>query len=710
LEAVEKFDSYKNFDRDSRSLATVFDADKYRFEQWGRAVGIKEGKLSDPHHPALDDAKNLAVVHKLLASIRDFCSGEDDASYHRPTPADSTFLKDGPLSTRQAQPRHGLPADSKLRRVGWAFSGKTKRTGHVQTFAVLVQYLYSVVPPDDTNGTPSGHGARNYGPAHLHDTYLNDGPWFTEIRDLMRKAEEETRAETKRDLRAWLGSPSPNDVYDDSIQKRLDGTCEWILARAEFRNWLSPGAPPGASKLLWINGPAGYGKTILCAKLVEVISSAPQTPTAHFFLSSKSEGRHDPFLAIRSWLAAMTSQSQAALDVVRKRRLAQHEQLATRATIIQLFREVVQTVPFCTFVLDGLDECTWVGESFIGSDSVARFLEDLRQAIDNTSARILVVSRNESEIRQGLMRYSGFSEYKISLEDVCADNIAYSRSIVDNKLSNKDEPTRLSISQRMADRCHGQFQWLKMQEDFLKKWRNRKQLEKDIDETPAGLDSLYDRNWDRIERLRDVERRRAFSLLRWAAFALRPLTVCEIAEAVLINDDWDDLPVDELPDSVDDYYIDSEILGLCGSLIEVRGTSPGSSAGSRKIHLAHFSVKQYLLCKIPSRQATLLANESLRASNEVIEGITLAKLCLRYITFQRVWDGSLPEERDRIGTSFREYAAEYWYQHTDVSNTKDEALLEAMNALFDGRAQTWESWRQWFDVNSEDLQPDASET
>ncbi|GKT51786.1 uncharacterized protein ColSpa_11967 [Colletotrichum spaethianum] len=33
LEAVEKFDSYKNFGRDSRSLATLFDTDKHRFEQ-----------------------------------------------------------------------------------------------------------------------------------------------------------------------------------------------------------------------------------------------------------------------------------------------------------------------------------------------------------------------------------------------------------------------------------------------------------------------------------------------------------------------------------------------------------------------------------------------------------------------------------------------------------------------------------------------------
>ncbi|WYZ35989.1 hypothetical protein EsH8_X_000636 [Colletotrichum jinshuiense] len=615
LEAVERFDSYKNFGRDSRSLAIQFEADKHRFEQWGRAVGIENGKLSDSHHPALDDTQKLAIVHKLLASIQDFGS----------------------------------------------------------------------------------------------DAVLIDGPLLDEIRSFLHKAEEEMRAGIKRDLRAWLGCPSPNDLYEDSIQKRLDGTCDWILARQTFCNWLTPDNSAAVANVLWINGPAGFGKTILCARLVEILLSRLQTPVAHFFLSSKFEGRDDPFMAIRSWIAEVTIYSEAALDVVWKRRLAQHEQVATRATIIRLFREVLQTVPFCNFVLDGLDECTWLGENRNSRDSVACFLEELRQAISNTTARVLIVSRNEPEIRQGLLRFSGFSEYVISPEDVHADNIAYSKSIVDNKLPNKDKSTRLSVSQKMTERCNGQFQWLKMQESFLRKGRNRKQLEKDIDETPAGLDSLYDRNWERIEGLRDMERKRALSLLRWAAFALRPLTVCEITEAVLINDDCNDLLLDEMPDSIDDDYIESEILGLCGSLIEVQGTLSESLPGSRKIHLAHFSVKEYLLYRISLQGSVFLANENLRASYEAVESTTLAKLCLRYIGFHSVWDDSLTGEKDQIGISFRNYAAEYWYQHTGMSKTADKTLVEAINAFFDGQVRTWQSWIQWFDANNEDLQAEATE-
>ncbi|KAF6844647.1 ankyrin repeat domain-containing protein 52 [Colletotrichum musicola] len=713
LDAVQRFDSYKNYGRDSRSLAAQFDADKHRLEQWGQAVGINTAKLSDTHHPLLDNQKTLSLVHRLLVSIQDFCSSADDAIEQQP------LLVDGEFPTNKllfARPRQEAPTDSKWRKLAWALRGKTKRTDQVQTFALLVQCLYNVVPPDDAKGIRLGYDGCGYGPAHLQtpdNAPKLHGVSNGQISENLSPEEGPSSAETKRDLRAWLRCPSsPNDLYDDAIQKRLDGTCEWILTQDVIRDWLSRNVSPSASQMMWINGPAGFGKTVLCAKLVEVLSSTLQTPVAYFFLSSRFEGSDDPFMAIRSWIADVMSQSQAALEVVHRRRLAQHEQAATRATIFKLFREVLQAVPCCTFVLDGLDECTWGEETRNGGVSVVRFLDELRQAVADTTTRILVVSRNELEIRQGLTQYPGFSEYTISPEDVRADNMAYSISIVNNKLRNKDEPTKRSISQRMADRCNGQFQWLKMQETSLRKGRNKKQLERDIDETPAGLDHLYDRNWEKIERLQKDERKRAFGLLRWAAFSVRPLTICEITEAVLVDDDCDDLPIEDMPDAIDDDYIESEILGVCGSLIEVRSAALETSPGSRVIHLSHFSVKQYLLGKITSQEAGPLVKQWWGCpSNEGIENCKLAKLCLRYISFPQVWGGFFAEEKGRIGPSFRDYAAGSWFQHAATNEAKntDTALVASMNALFDRSSQTWDAWSRWYDNNCEGSQPNATE-
>lgn len=150
----------------------------------------------------------------------------------------------------------------------------------------------------------------------------------------------------------------------------------------------------------------------------------------------------------------------------------------------------------------------------------------------------MVVSRDESEIRRSLMDVTDteFVEYRISPEDVRGDTASYSRSIVDGKLSNKSQDIRTDISERMANRCEGQFLWLKMQGDSLSGGLNKKPLQGAIEETPTGLSSLYDRNWEKLNWLPTRDRLRALSLLRWAAFALRPLTVFEILAKVPIKD------------------------------------------------------------------------------------------------------------------------------------------------------------------------------
>jgi hypothetical protein len=73
----------------------------------------------------------------------------------------------------------------------------------------------------------------------------------------------------------------------------------------------------------------------------------------------------------------------------------------------------------------------------------------------------------------------------------------------------------------------------------------------------------------KISHLLDKDKLYALSILRWVAFALHPLTIVEITKALLIVDDnCEDLLVDKLLDAINKDYVSSEILGLCGSLLE----------------------------------------------------------------------------------------------------------------------------------------------
>ncbi|KAF6527447.1 hypothetical protein HZS61_010491 [Fusarium oxysporum f. sp. conglutinans] len=69
VEALDKIQSYRTFGTDSHVLNTRFKAARARFERWGPGVGIEQGRLKHPHHPALDDKAVSDAVAELLHII-----------------------------------------------------------------------------------------------------------------------------------------------------------------------------------------------------------------------------------------------------------------------------------------------------------------------------------------------------------------------------------------------------------------------------------------------------------------------------------------------------------------------------------------------------------------------------------------------------------------------------------------------------------------
>ncbi|KAJ6439237.1 ankyrin repeat domain-containing protein 52 [Purpureocillium lavendulum] len=501
------------------------------------------------------------------------------------------------------------------------------------------------------------------------------------------------------------------ELFEKLVQElhnlqRVNNTCNWILERPAFRHWLATDVCVGP-KLLWINGPAGFGKTILCAHIVEHLTSNLDTPIAQFFFTSDSEGRDDPYLALRSWVSQIVSHHESAYEHVRKRWESDTDPLATRATIITVFKELLDVVARCTFVADGLDECAYLDNS---STSVAKFVHDVTHAVAGTNARILFVSRDEHKIRRALVvdARETFAEYTILPEDVRSDNAAYSQSIVNRRLPNKSDDLRATLSEAMTDRCRGQLLWLKMQEESLREGMNKKRLQDAIANTPTGLDHLYDRNWTRVIRLGEWERHRAFALLRWTAFALRPLTVCEITEAALI-DESEDFPLEDLPDDVDDAFVNSEIIGLCGPLLEVRNDPIDPSPSRRTVHLPHFSVRQYLLYQLPT-PGWIRQNDTLRTSYEQLQNTLLAKACLQYVSFRQVWEDIPHDSLPSTGMSFRSYAATTWYQHVNLGLPKDAEIARLSVRFLSRNNPAWDSWRALIESQNAERQEQEAET
>ncbi|KAG7138878.1 hypothetical protein HYQ45_003924 [Verticillium longisporum] len=171
--------------------------------------------------------------------------------------------------------------------------GRWRRTEKLELFKELVQTLYNLVPPDDYDaGRPVASA------------------WSTEFGQIMSRLE----ARARQDVHAWLRH-IPGERYHDSLQRRLDGNCVWMLSESLFQQWMTWELSPGPN-ILWLHRPAGFGKTIMCANMIQHLTATLATPTAHFFFSSDaSSSRDDPFLAMRSWVSQVISTHDGAFQL-----------------------------------------------------------------------------------------------------------------------------------------------------------------------------------------------------------------------------------------------------------------------------------------------------------------------------------------------------------------------------------------------------------
>lgn len=139
----------------------------------------------------------------------------------------------------------------------------------------------------------------------------------------------------------------------------------------------------------------------------------------------------------------------------------------------------------------------------------------------------------------------------------------------------------------------------------------------------GSLPKTLDETYERI--LLDINvtyRQEAISALQWLAFSERPLTIRELAEAVVVN------PQKDIPYDLENRFLDScDVLKILSTLVNTYETED-SSEDDTMIRLAHFSVKEYL------------TSERSRAGSAAQFSVTpidahhfLAKSCLLYMRY-----------------------------------------------------------------------------
>ncbi|RPA71660.1 hypothetical protein BJ508DRAFT_88068 [Ascobolus immersus RN42] len=219
-----------------------------------------------------------------------------------------------------------------------------------------------------------------------------------------REAIKKLEAERKSRLLKWLSPYLYDSKHQESREKYTEGTGHWVLEDPQILSWME-----NQGSKLWIYGIPGAGKTILASTIITHLEStrrAKDTLVAFFYCQYNREHANDPVRIARSILAQFLSllddqslfRDFLGLFDCEERTQAPPESIDI---ILSLITDALSLYARAYVIVDGIDECS--------SDVRYKLLGFLRGLSKLESIHLLLVSRNEADIRSSFGGYSTMS-------------------------------------------------------------------------------------------------------------------------------------------------------------------------------------------------------------------------------------------------------------------------------------------------------------
>ena len=244
--------------------------------------------------------------------------------------------------------------------------------------------------------------------------------------------------------------------------------------------------------------------------------------------------------------------------------------------------------------------------------------------------------------------------------------------------------------------CTSRFRWAVCQLESLRKCHTLNSLRRTLQDLPDGLYETYDRILLNVPKVHRVHVQRA---LIWLAFSREPMTLGQVAEAVLAGREQ------QFMDPGDQFRDVSDLLDLCSSFVCLAGPSPLGPLFelSRKqtdrtgivsdaylvLRLAHSSVKEYILTD-RTKITTLIGHRLTSGTAQRF----LAEVCLIHLNeFDKqrlVWDDIFQ------GHHFLIYTAWHWFLHYDEIPTEEEDSVVDLLLTFIDTFHNGYAYRNWF--------------
>ncbi|KAF2463466.1 NACHT-domain-containing protein [Lindgomyces ingoldianus] len=356
----------------------------------------------------------------------------------------------------------------------------------------------------------------------------------------------------------------------------LPGLYGWILENSDFQQWRND----PQSRLLWIKGDPGKGKTmLLCGIVNELEKSMVKTDLLSYFFCQGTDSRINNSTAVLRGLIFMLADQQPSLTSHLRKKYNQAGKLLFEdrnswVAVSDILKNILQDPNLKTtyLVIDALDECV---------KDLPKLLDFIVSTSSSlTSVKWLLSSRNMLHIEQKLRFTNERTRLSLELKEN-AEQLSCLHSLQDDDLKDR-------VRDILRQKANGTFLWVALVVQELERPENWDPLLV-VEEVPTDLYQLYDRMVNQIQQLPERHREFCNLMLSIATVAYRPLFLAEIGSLCGLPED-----ISVLTDNV------RKVVAMCGSFLTIQ---------EDQVYLIHQSAKDYLSDKaratiFPSQEIT----------------------------------------------------------------------------------------------------------
>ncbi|KAI0387782.1 hypothetical protein F5Y04DRAFT_240976 [Hypomontagnella monticulosa] len=338
----------------------------------------------------------------------------------------------------------------------------------------------------------------------------------------------------------------------------LKNACSWILSHNDFVKWRNN----ETSRLLWIKGDPGKGKTmLLCSIINELKGSLPDgCILSFFFCQATDQNLNNATAVLRGIIYMLVDQDRSLLKPLQEeykkagRRLFEDGNAwDALSRIFNIMLQMVDGNKSLVFVIDALDECEK------GASELSRLV--LRHST-KSQVQWIVSSRNLANIEEV---FKSDNQLRLCLElnekSISTAVDLYIQEKVEEltKAKGYKPDMRSEVKSYLSSHANDTFLWValicqRLRDPMVQTWRTMKELQS----FPSGLDCLYERMARYIYESDDADL--CNQVIAVVLILYRPITLQELACLV----DW--------PEGFDANLESMGILvKLCGSFLTLQG-------------------------------------------------------------------------------------------------------------------------------------------